>query len=122
MGAIQNEVNQLLGTAAVVAGGYKKLKLDKLHATQEAIEKDPSLAKEYEQNEEMIKEHEKDIETLKKGGIPLSASEHIGLYSSAEDYNREIKKRELAIAELQGRRKAISMQRKEYAKLIGGKK
>lgn len=122
MGAIQNELNQLLGTTALVAGGAKKMKLDKLHATQEAIEQDPKLAKESAENKEMIKEHEKDIETLKTGQIPLNAYEEVNLSSSAEDYNKAIQKRMDAIAELEGRQKAIMLQRKEYAKLLGGKK
>ena len=118
MGAIQNEVNQLLGTAAVVAGGYKKLKLDKLHATQEAIEKDPELKEEASKITKGIEEEEKAINDLARGREPGYAMSN----RPQSELNKDIEARKLSIATMQGRLKAIDIQRKEYAKLLGGKK
>ena len=118
MGAIQNELNQLLGTAAVVAGGAKKINMDKLHATQEAIEKDPELKEEAENLKQDIDFKTKEINDLEKGREPGYAMSN----KPQSELNKDIEARKLSIATMQGRLKAIDIQRKEYAKLLGGKK
>lgn len=119
MGAIQNEINQLLGTAAVVGAGAKKMQMDKLHATQEAIEKDPALKEEQSKLTKEIEIKNKEVKAFEEGREPGSA---MPAFTSREVLNEHIEARKLSIATMQGRLKAIDMQRKEFAKLLGGKK
>ena len=146
MGAIQNSINSVLGTAMLMAGGAKKLKTDadamEAARTQEittiareapnldeeieaqgdavnsAIEDFSNASQKYKPELDRIAEAEKrGFESDEQAASAASRQEEIGL---------EMQKRETALKRAQDKLAAMEMQKKIYAerlaKLTGGKK
>ena len=124
MGAIQNELNQLLGTTALVAGGAKKLSTDaKLLAKEkaEAGAKEAELAEQQHAIEKDLKQYKEENKMIKKGLTPMGE----GTYQTdlfKQNSNIDMKARKLAMKTAKEKIESIKLQRDEYKKLIGGNK
>lgn len=128
-GPIQNEVNQLLGTAAVVAGGAKHFKGKE---EENALEKDVEIAnakvKDAELKEQLhvakkeMEQYKEDTKLLEEGKQPLGG----GAYTFdifGQNSGEDMKARKLALDTMKAKMTAMRAQRKAYAELItGGKK
>lgn len=146
MGAIQNSINSVLGTATVLAAGAKKIKTDadamEAARTQEittiAREK-PNLDEEIEAQGKAVDSAIEDFANTSQKYKPeldrIAEAEKRGFESDEqaasaaarrEDIGIEIQKRETALQRAQDKLAAMEMQRKIYAerlaKLTGGKK
>ena len=150
MGAIQNSINSVLGTAAVVAAGGKKLKTDaealESAKTQERVtltEAIPKLDEDITKQggavdsaiEDLAKTKQKyqpELDSIakaeKKGFTKGPKGEQKAAQAAArrEEIGIEIQKRETALKTAQGKLDAMKLQRTIYAerlsKLTGGKK
>jgi hypothetical protein len=136
MGAIQNEVNQLLGTAAVVAGGVKHLKgqekeveakkeenalNEKLKIAEAKVQEAELGEKIYNQGVD-IKQQKKDLKTAKAGIDPEAHTVYGGVVFNEEEMKNDIAKRQLALRTAEEKQKAMKLQRESFRELIGGKK
>lgn len=150
MGAIQNSINSVLGTATVVAAGAKKLKTDadalesaKMQESVELSKALPDLDESISKQEDAVtdalmasnqtKEKYKpeldaiaEIEKKGPGKIRRTQERFAQAVARGEDIGIEIQKRETALKAAQAKLDAMKMQRKMYAdrlaKLTGGKK
>jgi hypothetical protein len=124
MGAIQNELNQLLGTTALVAGGAKKVSTDaKLLAKEkaEAGSKEAELAEQQHALEKDLKQYKEENKLIKKGLTPMGEGKYqTDLFN--QNSNIDMKARKLAMKTAIEKIESIKYQRSEYQKLIGGKK
>ena len=150
MGAIQNSINSVLGTATVVAAGGKKLKSDaealeaaqlqeKINLTGEL----PKLSDEIDAQEAAVTDATIDYVKTKQKYQPeldaIAKAEKNGFTkgikgqqkaaeaaSSGEEIGIEMQKRETALTRAQEKLDAMKMQKQLYekrlAKLTGGKK
>ena len=150
MGAIQNSINSVLGTATVIAAGGKKLKSDadalKLSEAQEKVKLSgelPQLEEDIGAQEDAVtdafmasnqtKEKYKpeldaiaEIEKKGPGKIRRTQERFAQAAARGEEIGIEIQKRETALSTAQAKLDAMKMQRDLYqerlAKLTGGKK
>ena len=146
MGAIQNSINSVLGTATVLAAGGKKLKSDadamEAARTQEitTISKEmPSLDEEIEAQGKTVVSAIEDFSNISQKYEPelerIAEARKRGFESEEQAYQAdirgeeiglEIQKREKALTRAQDKLAAMEMQKKIYAerlaKLKGGKK
>ena len=150
MGAIQNSINSVLGTATLVAGGAKKLKTDAdaLEASQlqETINLKgelPKLDEEIGKQEEAVTDAIADYSTTSQKYQPeldaIAKAEKKGFTKGlrgqqkaadaavrGEEIGIELQKRETALKTAQAKLDAMKMQKQLYekrlAKLTGGKK
>ena len=146
MGAIQNSINSVLGTATVLAAGGKKLKTDaealesaKMQEKVTLTEAVPKLEEDIGAQEEAVTDALMDSVKAKQKYKPeldrIAESEKRGFESDEqaasaaarqEEIGIELQKRETALKAAQGKLDAMKMQRQLYAerlaKLTGGKK
>ena len=150
MGAIQNSINSVLGTATVLAAGGKKLKTDadamEAARTQEitTISKEmPNLDEEIEAQGKSVtsaieelskakKQYQPELDAIaeaeKKGFSkgPKGQQKAAAAAARGEEIGIELQKRETAFKRAQEKLAAMEMQKKIYAKMLakltGGKK
>ena len=150
MGAIQNSINSVLGTATVLAAGGKKLKTDadalesaKMQEKVTLTEAVPKLEEDIGAQEEAVTdalmdsvkakqkyqpELDRIAEDEKKGFTkgPKGQQKAAAAAARGEEIGIELQKRETALKAAQGKLDAMKMQRQLYAerlaKLTGGKK
>ena len=150
MGAIQNSINSVLGTATVLAAGGKKLKTDaealesaKMQEKVTLTEAVPKLEEDIGAQEEAVTdalmdsvkakqkyqpELDRIAEAEKKGFTkgPKGQQKAAAAAVRGEEIGIELQKRETALKAAQGKLDAMKMQRQLYAerlaKLTGGKK
>ena len=150
MGAIQNSINSVLGTATVLAAGGKKLKSDaeamEAARTQEitTISKEmPSLDEEIDAHGKAVDSAIEDLANTKKKYQPeldaIAEAEKKGFSKGpkgqqkaaqaaarGEEIGIDLQKRETALKRAQDKLDAMKMQRdiysKRLAKLTGGKR
>lgn len=142
MGAIQNSINSVLGTATVVAAGAKKLKTDeealKFSQEQEKVKlagELPKLEEDIGAQEEAVNnalidrnqtkqkyksELERIAEAEKKGFSKGPKGQQKAAQAAArrEEIGIEIDKRELALKTAQSKLDAMKMQRDLYSKRL----
>ena len=150
MGAIQNSINSVLGTATVLAAGGKKLKTDaeslesaKMQETVKLTEAVPKLDEEITKQggavdsaiEDLAKTKQKyqpeldAIAKAEKKGFskgPKGQQKAAQAAARREEIGIELQKREEALKTAQGKLDAMKLQRdiyaKRLAKLTGGKR
>lgn len=150
MGAIQNSINSVLGTAAVMAGGAKKLKSDSealqsakmqesVKLTEELPKLDESITKQGGAVDSAIedlantkKKYQPELDAIAKAEAkgfskgPKGQQRAAQAAARGEEIGIEIQKRETALKTAQGKLDAMKMQRTIYAerlaKLTGGKR
>lgn len=150
MGAIQNSINSVLGTATVIAAGGKKLKTDAEALAQDQAQEKVKLANELPGLEEQIgaqedavtdalidsvktkQKYQPELDAIakaeKKGFTkgPKGQQKAAAAAARGEEIGIELQKRETALTTAQAKLDAMKMQRDLYqerlAKLTGGKK
>ena len=150
MGAIQNSINSVLGTATVLAAGGKKLKSDaealesaKMQEKVTLTEAVPKLEEDIGKQEEAVtdalmdsvktkQKYQPELDAIakaeKKGFTkgPKGQQKAAAAAVRGEEIGIELQKRETALKAAQGKLDAMKMQRDLYqerlAKLTGGKK
>lgn len=150
MGAIQNSINSVLGTATVVAAGAKKLKTDSealesakmqesVKLTEAVPKLDEGISKQGDEVDNAMmarnqakQKYQPELDAIakaeKKGFSKGPKGQQKAAQASArrDEISEEISKRELALKTAQGKLDAMKLQRTIYAerlaKLTGGKK
>ena len=150
MGAIQNSINSVLGTAIVLAAGGKKLKSDaealESAKTQESVtlteaipKLDEGISKQGDEVDNAMmalnqtkQKYQQELDAIakaeKKGFSKGPKGQQKAAQAAArrEEIGEEISKRELALKTAQGKLDAMKLQKTIYAerlaKLTGGKK
>lgn len=150
MGAIQNSINSVLGTATVLTAGGKKLKTDadalesaKMQEKVTLTEAVPKLEEDIGAQEEAVtdalidsvktkQKYQPELDAIKKAEAkgftkgPKGQQKAAQAAARGEEIGIELQKRETALKAAQGKLDAMKMQRDLYkerlAKLTGGKK
>ena len=133
MGAIQNSINQVLGSVAGAALGIKHTAEQQAAVKEQKINNElqkagvaEKLAGEKEQLaslNEGIKKGKADIKTIKEGWLPQEDGTRVAdLFRSDEEKSADLKARRTALKTLQEKKAAKQMMIAAYEKVLGGVK